>query len=141
MAMGQWTREWWDGWRSDCEIVTSAAVLLEIESGDHPLAVERLAMLKGVPMLDIDEEVVEIAEDYIERMLMPRGRAGDALHLALASWHRCDILLTWNCRHLANFNKKQAIRRINESMGLYVPELLTPMELLSDENGAENGRD
>src|SRR4051812_5655766 len=45
--------------------------------------------------------------------LMPRDAAGDARHLALATFHGCDVLATWNCRHLANVNKQAHLRRVN----------------------------
>src|SRR5207244_12975766 len=57
-----------------------------------------------------------------------RSPAGDALHLALASYHKCDFLVTWNCRHLANANKFGHIRRVNALLGLFVPALVTPLE-------------
>ncbi len=43
-----------------------------------------------------------------------------------------DFLLTWNCEHLANANKFQHIRRINSMLGLFVPSLVTPLELLGE---------
>jgi hypothetical protein len=61
---------------------------------------------------------------------MPRSPVGDALHLALASYHRCDFLVTWNCKHLANAGKFAHIRRVNGLLGLFVPLLVTPLELL-----------
>ena len=73
---------------------------------------------------------------------MPNDPVGDALHLALASYYKCDFLLTWNCRHLANANKFDHIRRINTLLGLFVPSLVTPLELLGehdDEDSAEGG--
>ena len=56
---------------------------------------------------------------------------GDALHLALASYHKCDFLLTWNVQHLANANKFAHIRRVNALLGLFTPALVTPLELLA----------
>jgi hypothetical protein len=64
--------------------------------------------------------------------VMPANPAGDALHLALASFHKCDFLVTWNCQHLANANKFGHIRRVNTMLGLFVPALVTPLELLGD---------
>ena len=61
---------------------------------------------------------------------MPNNPVGDALHLALASFHKCDYLLTWNCKHLANANKFEHIKRINTMMNLYAPLLVTPLELM-----------
>ncbi len=55
---------------------------------------------------------------------------GDALHLAITSLHKVDILLTWNCMHLANPNKFNFIARINRELGLTTPELKTPLDYL-----------
>lgn len=63
---------------------------------------------------------------------MPRISTGDGLHLAYASLYKIDFLLTWNCNHLANANKKHHIRVINTRLGLFVPEITTPMELFTE---------
>ena len=83
--------------------------------------------------LDINESIADIVEIYISHQLMPNDPAGDALHLAIASFHKCDFLITWNCRHLANANKFGHIRRINTLLGLFVPTLVTPLELIGDQ--------
>ncbi len=78
----------------------------------------------------IEDEIYEIVEEYINKLLMPKNPTGDALHLALASYHHCHFLLTWNCNHLANANKFEHIRHINNTLGLFVPNLITPLELM-----------
>ncbi|NUQ62784.1 MAG: hypothetical protein HUU20_09860 [Pirellulales bacterium] len=78
-------------------------------------------------LLEISPEVNEIVRIYIERLVMPNDPAGDALHLALVSFHRVDVLLTWNCLHLANPNKMQHIRLVNYELGLPMPVLTTPL--------------
>jgi hypothetical protein len=55
---------------------------------------------------------------------------GDADHLALGSFYNRDMLVTWNCLHLANANKAGHIRRVNALLGLRTPLLVTPLELL-----------
>ena len=80
----------------------------------------------------------EIVRAYIEHKVMPSDPAGDALNLALASYHKCDFLVTWNCRHLANANKFGHIRRINTLLGLFVPALVTPLELLGGSDAIES---
>jgi len=64
---------------------------------------------------------------------MPQQRLGDALHLALASYYKCDFLLTWNCVHIANANKSLHIKIINERLGLFTPTIVTPMELTRED--------
>ncbi len=74
------------------------------------------------------------ANAYLARKLMPREGLGDAAHLALASFYICDILVTWNCRHLANANKTDHVRRVNALLGLQTPLLVTPLELLEKDD-------
>ena len=105
LARRQWTRRWWDSDADDYERVTSDAVLDELRDGDYPTREVALKLVDGLPLLEIVPAVAEIVDAYFRHRLMPRDPGGDALHLALASYHRCDFLLTWNCRHLANAKK------------------------------------
>nr|VFJ71904.1 MAG: hypothetical protein BECKFW1821B_GA0114236_12414 [Candidatus Kentron sp. FW] len=82
--------------------------------------------------LEINDNIKRIIEVYISNYLMPKDVLGDALHLAITSFHKIDYLLTWSCNHLANANKKKRIRMINERLRLATPEIITPLELLED---------
>ena len=89
-------------------------------------------MALAIPLIPAGTEIAGIVEAYVKHKLMPQDPAGDALHLALASFHACDYLVTWNCRHLANANKFRHIREINGVLGLKSPDLVTPQELLGE---------
>jgi predicted nucleic acid-binding protein len=130
IARLQWTREWWDHRRHEYFLVTSVAVLDELGRGEYAARYDALNLVAALPLVTIEEAVADIVEAYISHKVMRRDPLGDALHLALASYHKCDFLLTWNCRHLANANKFGHIRRVNSLLGLYVPLLVTPLELL-----------
>ena len=132
VARREWTRQWWNEHLPDYEVYTSEAVIEELEKGDFPGRSEALELMEQLPLLEINEPIADIVETYISRHVMPKDPTGDALHLAIASFHKCDFLLTWNCRHLANANKFGHIRRINTLLGLYVPCMVTPLELLGD---------
>ena len=109
----------------------------ELGRGGHPRRQECLALLDDLSMLPIGRAIAETVEAYVSHRLMPRDPLGDALHLALASHYRCDFLATWNCGHLANASKFDHIRRVNGILGLFVPLLVTPLELLGDGNDQE----
>ncbi len=133
VARRQWTRYWWDHERRKYELVTSEAVITELSRGDYPSKDQTLALIEPLPLLDVEDPIVEIIETYVIRQLMPKDPGGDALHLALASYHQCDYLLTWNCAHLANANKFPHIRRVNAILGLFTPDLVTPLTLSDKE--------
>ena len=63
---------------------------------------------------------------------MPLVLKGDALHLAYASFFKINFLLTWNCNHLANANKRKHIEAINDNLNLATPAIITPLELFSE---------
>jgi predicted nucleic acid-binding protein len=114
--------------------MTSDAVLEELRSGEYPSQDSAVALVLGLPFLEITPSVAEIVDAYVRHKLMPANPAGDALHLAIASYHKCEFLVTWNCQHLANANKFGHIRRVNNLLGLYVPVLVTPLELLGEDD-------
>jgi hypothetical protein len=112
--------------------VSSVAVIDELRKGQYPTKAACLDLMKDIQLVNMSNDIADIVEYYIQHKLMPSNPLGDALHLAVASFHKCDILLTWNCKHLANANKFGHIRRINAALGLYVPTLSTPLELLPE---------
>ncbi len=132
VARREWTRDWWDGHRTLYAPVTSIPVIEELEAGDHPKKQECLRLIEGIAVVPIPDPIGDIVDAYIQHQLMPNDPKGDALHLALASYHRCQFLLTWNCAHLANANKQEHIRHVNALLGLHVPILTTPLELIEE---------
>jgi len=68
---------------------------------------------------------------------MPGKDLNDAYHLATASYYGIHFLLTWNSRHLANVNKVDHLRAINNDLGLFVPKVTTPDNLVFEDDDYE----
>ena len=96
------THEWWDNERSKYELVVSQYVIDEASAGDPTLAAERLESLEGIRLLPVDAEIVQIADEIMNRAILPTKARTDALQIAIVAHHRIEYLLTWNCRHIAN---------------------------------------
>ena len=96
------------------------------------MAGKREQLLAGIPLLDISERVITIAEDFLLAGLVPRKAADDAFHIACAAVHRMDFLLTWNCKHIANPHIRKWIRSRLAGHGLEMPVICTPEEFLED---------
>jgi len=139
VARRLWTRAWWDRAVTEENLVTSDAVVDELEGGDYPSRSDCVRLVATLPRLPLEFPVEEIVKAYVTQQLMPANPLGDALHLALASYHACDFLVTWNCVHLANANKFGRIARVNSALGLAIPALVTPIEFLGDESDDRSG--
>lgn len=133
-ARHEWTREWLDIARLRDELVTSLAVITELEESREPKRTKCLTLLEPLPLLQSSPDVDELVAVYIKHKLIPGDATGDARHLALATFHGCAILATWNCRHIANPNKREHIERVNAMLGFETPLLVTPFELLESES-------
>ena len=127
------TRKWWDEYAVNYQVVISQYVIDELKSGEYPTKADTVKMLDGLTLLkDLTGEIFRIVSVYVDNRLMPGNDLADAWHLAMASYHECHYLLTWNCTHLANANKFEHIRKINTRLGLSVPRLVTPDDLLEE---------
>lgn len=125
------TRLWWDTYRVRYQLVTSGAVLDELAKAPPDKAAKMLAMLESVVELDPLPALGDVVEYYIAHRLVPTG--ADAVHLAMASLHNVDFLLTWNCRHLANANKARHLTVLNGRLGLNTPAVVTPLVLVPED--------
>nr|VFJ77488.1 MAG: hypothetical protein BECKFW1821C_GA0114237_112511 [Candidatus Kentron sp. FW] len=101
--------------------------------GDYPNKKEIVALASGIPPLSAFDDLGRIVRFYVANYVMPNSLAGDAMHLAYASYYDVDYLLIWNCNHLANANKRGHIQVINARLGFSTPEIITPLELFKEE--------
>ena len=90
----------------------------------------RLELMDGITVLDLTPAAEALAGRILHSGLLPATADGDAAHIALATVHKLDILLTWNCRHIANASIVGRLRRLAETQGHTLPEIYTPEELL-----------
>lgn len=130
VAQRHWTREWWSDAEQRYELVTSVVVWGEILRGPEHRQLQWVQLLRRVQLLGFEPRLRAIEATYIAQKVMPAVRDGDALHLAFDSYYECHYLVTWDYRHLANANKFQHIRHVNVKLGLFVPEIVTPRELM-----------
>ena len=126
------TKQWWTQESNNFDIWISEETLNEISEGNYPRKDEILRFISDIPILFPEKQIIDIAQIYLDNYVMPQVLKGDALHLAYASYYKMDFLLTWNCNHLANANKRQHIRIINTRLNLATPEIVTPLELFSE---------
>ena len=73
-----------------------------------------------------------VARAMVDRRLIPREYVADALHVAVASVHGIEYLVTWNCKHLANARIRARLEETVAALGHRCPVICTPEELMED---------
>jgi len=126
------TIRWWEHEMSEYRAVVSALVTRELERVQEPHRTGYLKLIRNLEHVDLTEEAAILAEGYIARGIFHRKYIADALHVAIASFHKIDYLVTWNFGHLANVRRQARIRLFNTAAGFFVPMIVTPEFLVSE---------
>lgn len=129
-ARQQVTHEWWARRRSHFTLYLSQVVLGEAAAGDPAAAAERLARVGGISLLNVSDAATVLARRLQDLAAFPARSAVDALHVAVATVHGMDYLLTWNLRHIANAEQRPLIDRTCRAAGYRPPVICTPDELM-----------
>ena len=129
-GLQQQARDWWATERHAFELVTSQLTLDEAGDGDPAAAADRLKLLDGLPLVDINEDVELLAHRLIAAHTMPEKAIADAFHVAAAALGDVKYLLTLNCRHIANAHELPRIYRLLDGEGLGQLLICTPTEFL-----------
>jgi predicted nucleic acid-binding protein len=127
------TRRWWERRKDKFDVYISQFVINEAARGDVEAASKRLEAIAGFPELEIDEDVIALADRLLANGGIPEKAKADALHVAVASVNEMDYLMTWNCTHIANAEVALGIRLIVDKYGYTCPIICTPEELMGDD--------
>ncbi len=115
--------------------VLSAHTLRELQ--DAPDGVRRRLM--EIPaanqlLLMDTPEADALADAYLTHGILGPGSRSDALHVALATTGRVDVLVSWNFKHIVNLGRIRLFNAVNLEQGYGAIEIRTPREVLADED-------
>lgn len=126
------TRKVWDILQTGrYEIVISDLVLAEINECKEPkrtLLKEYLSQI-NYERVEITEETEEIANEIINEKILNSKSFDDCLHIASAILNDCNIIVSWNFKHMVNVDTINGVRRITfakryNNMDIYAPYVL-----------------
>ena len=110
-------------------MVISEFVFDEAEKGDALAAKERLAILEGMAEIPVDARCEILARLLLQRGALPAQALYDALHVAVCAINQVDILVIWNCKHIANVTMYSLMEQVCQEAGFTAPRICTPVEL------------
>jgi predicted nucleic acid-binding protein len=132
MANQEVTRKWWNTRRSQFTLYVSQVVLDEATQGDPEMSAKRLEVLQSLFVLELTENVQDLGLQFLTKSSMPAKASDDAIHIAAATVHGMDYVLTWNCKHIANAQIQKKLAEISISFGYKLPTICTPYELMGE---------
>ena len=83
--------------------------------------------------LKIDAEAINLAKQYIEKNVVGKTSYEDCLHIAMATIHKADILVSWNFKHIVNVYRIRGYNSVNLKNGYIQLEIRSPKEIIDYE--------
>jgi len=113
------------------EAYISSTVLEEINAAEEEIREKLLSLVKDyeLKVLVLNEEVENLAMEYISEGVIPEKYAEDAYHIAFTVINNLDILISWNFDHIVKLKTKKMVNGISYLKGLKVIEICTPGEV------------
>lgn len=127
------TIRWWEHELGDYDPHVSPLVVRELERMDEPRRSAYLNLISKVPQFEVSEEAAILAEGYISRGIFHRKYLSNALHVAIASVNKADMIVTWDFGHIANVHRQSRVQLFNTVAGFFVPMIVTPEFLVKSE--------
>ena len=79
--------------------------------------------------IGITPEAINLADTYILEGVVGKTSRADCIHIALATIHKVDILVSWNFKHILNISKIRGYNSVNLRLGYQYLEIRTPKEV------------
>jgi len=115
-------------------LVTSELVRQEIQAG--PKSVREL-FLEILPLMDIakiTEEAIMLQHAYTEAKILSEKYSTDALHVALATISDSSLIVSWNFKHIVNFQKIPRYNAVNKLHDYREIAIYSPLEVIEYED-------
>ncbi len=91
---------------------------------------------ENTEFIEINDETVELATQYIAEKVVGQTCFADCLHIALATINRADFLISWNFKHIVNVQRIRGYNAINIKNGYKELEIRSPRDFMTYEDNS-----
>ncbi len=128
----QITRQLWEHYTDRFTFVVSPIVLVEVSQGNPEAAQRRLEVLSHLTILEVLPEADILTQKLLDTGVVPQNYSLDAQHIAVATTHGVEYLVSWNQKHIVNENKRERINEVCRTAGFEPTTICTPANLIEE---------
>lgn len=85
---------------------------------------------ENAELIEADNNARDLADKYLKEKIVTARYKSDALHIAVATIHKVDVMVSWNFKHIVNLNRIRQYNSVNLKYGYSLIEIRSPMEIV-----------
>jgi len=120
------TQKWFENKASLYELYISVLTIEEIDETSNTIKrhnIKDLIFDNNMKILELSEQAISLAEEYMRKGAIPKSEPEDAYHIAIASVNRLEALASWNFKHIVSINPIRKVHEINMKYGYQIIEI------------------
>ncbi len=129
-SMQQITQQLWQDYSDKFTFVVSPIVITEVDEGDADAVKRRCKVISELTTLEVLPEADFLSQKLLDVGAIPQNFSIDAQHIAIATTHGVEYLLSWNQKHIVNEHKLEHIKQVCLESGFEPITICTPAELI-----------
>jgi predicted nucleic acid-binding protein len=114
-------------------LVTSAVVREELMIAPKRIQNLFAQIYKYAEIVDVSADALQLEDAYLKARIVPPKYSNDALHVALATVSKCELIVSWNFKHIVHFRKIPLYNKINLEQGYTEIGIFSPLEVITYE--------
>jgi predicted nucleic acid-binding protein len=122
--------------RGEFSLIVSTSVMLELRSAPQPVR-DEFERISGITELPVSPEVERLADAYLAAGVLGTASRADALHVAAATVAGADLIVSWNFKHIVNYNRIRKYNAVNALNGYRSIEIRSPAEVAYDDQSED----
>jgi len=116
------------------KLITSELVRQEIQVGPQKVINIFEEFLVVAEIAEITDSALQLQQSYVQAGIVSEKYATDAMHVALATVSNADLIVSWNFKHIVNFQKIPLYNAANTLNGFGKIAIYSPLEVIENED-------
>lgn len=125
---------WREAIKGKFDVYLSPTVMDELSDCPEPKLGKMLAELDKIEytMVELSDDVARLAQAYRDNAVLPKGSINDSLHIACAVIQDCDLIVSWNFKHMANERTNNGVKIVNTMNNYKEIRIIIPSNIIEN---------
>ena len=116
------------------DVYISTVTIGELNKCSEPRRTQMVEKLDEIDyhILEETDEVIDLANEYLNNDVLTKKSLDDCFHISYAVVYNCDVIVSWNFKHLVNFRTINKVKVVNATNQYKEISIVSPNMLIEE---------